>query len=110
MPRDLPTRVGSSGHLSALLDQDRSKWDRQLLAEGLELMELSSSGPQLSEYHVEAAIASIHGSASGMEDTDWAAIVSLYDTLMKLRFSPITALNRAIAIAQNRGQSGAWPR
>jgi len=99
----LPTRVDSSGHLSALLDQDRSKWDRQLLAEGLKLMELSATGPKLSEYHVEAAIASIHGRASGMEDTDWQAIVSLYDTLMKLRLSPIVALNRAIAIAQNEG-------
>jgi predicted RNA polymerase sigma factor len=99
----LPGRVDSSGHLNALSDQDRSKWDRELLAEGLHLMELSASGTELSEYHVEAAIASIHGRALGMEDTDWQAIVSLYDTLMKLRLSPILALNRAIAVAQNEG-------
>lgn len=66
-------------------------------------MELSATGPELSEYHVESAIASLHTSAVRAEDTDWSMIVSLYDTLMSLRPSPIIALNRAIAISQREG-------
>jgi RNA polymerase sigma-70 factor (ECF subfamily) len=71
--------------------------------EGFKLLELSASGSDLSEYHVEAAIASIHARAPEIEDTDWATIVSLYDILMTIRPSPIVALNRAIAVAQNEG-------
>jgi RNA polymerase sigma factor (sigma-70 family) len=99
----LPARVDASGNLSSLFDQDRSQWNQELVAEGLKLLELSAKGTELSEYHVEAAIASIHAQALRAEDTDWAAIVSLYDTLMKQRPSPIVALNRAIAVAQNEG-------
>ena len=99
----LPARVDSSGNLSSLFDQDRSQWDQELISEGLELLDLSATGPELTEYHVEAAIASIHARARRVEDTDWKAIVSLYDTLMTMRASPIVALNRAIAIAQNEG-------
>jgi RNA polymerase sigma factor (sigma-70 family) len=99
----LPARVDASGHLSSLFDQDRSQWDQQLAAEGLRLMELSAAGSELSEYHVESAIAFLHTSAVRAEDTDWSAIVSLYDTLMSLRPSPVIALNRAIAIAQREG-------
>lgn len=99
----LPGRVDTSGNLSSLLDQDRTQWDRELVAEGLKLLELSATGSELAEYHVEAAIASIHACALRAEDTDWKAIVSLYDTLMALRPSPIVALNRAIAVAQDEG-------
>ncbi len=99
----LPARVDASGDLLSLLDQDRSQWDQERVAEGLKLLELSATGSDLSEYHVEAAIASFHARALRVEDTDWAAIVSLYDTLMKISPSPIVALNRAIAVAQNEG-------
>ena len=99
----LPGRVNSSGNLTSLLDQDRSQWDRQLVAEGVRLLELSATGSEVSEYHVEAAIAAIHARALRVEDTDWQAIVALYDTLMAIRPSPVVALNRAIAIAQNEG-------
>jgi RNA polymerase sigma factor (sigma-70 family) len=99
----LPARVDATGNLTSLLDQDRSKWDQQLVVEGLRFLELSATGSKLSEYHVEAAIASIHSCAVRTEDTDWETIVSLYDTLMTIRPSPIVALNRAIAIAQNEG-------
>jgi RNA polymerase sigma factor (sigma-70 family) len=99
----LPARVDASGDLSSLLDQDRSLWDRQLIAEGLMLLERSASGFELSEYHIEAAIAAMHAQARRAQDTDWAAIASLYDTLMTVRPSPVVALNRAIAIAQDRG-------
>jgi RNA polymerase sigma-70 factor (ECF subfamily) len=99
----LPARIDSAGNLSSLFDQDRSLWDRKLVQEGLKLLELSATGPELSEYHLEAAIASAHATAATMEETDWRAIVSLYDTLLRVRPSPIVALNRAIAIAQRDG-------
>jgi RNA polymerase sigma factor (sigma-70 family) len=99
----LPARVDASGNLSSLLDQDRTQWDQQLTIEGLKLLELSAAGSELTEYHVEAAIASFHARALNIEDTNWKAIVSLYDTLMRIRPSPIVALNRAIAVAQNEG-------
>jgi RNA polymerase sigma factor (sigma-70 family) len=99
----LPSRVDTSGNLSSLFDQDRSQWDQELVVEGLKLLELSASGSELTEYHVEAAIASVHAMADRVEDTDWGQIVSLYDALMIIRPSPIVALNRAIAVAQNEG-------
>jgi len=99
----LPARLDSSGDLQALVDQDRSRWDANLAAEGERLLELSASGPALTEYHLEAAIAWIHTTAPCAEETDWAAIVSLYDKLMAIRPSPVVALNRAIAIAQREG-------
>lgn len=99
----LPARVDASGNLNSLFEQNRSQWDQQLVVEGLKLLELSATGFELTEYHIEAAIASIHTRALRAEDTDWAHIVSLYDTLMTIRPSPIVALNRAIAIGQNEG-------
>ncbi len=99
----LPARVDSSGHLSSLFDQDRSRWDSRLIAEGQRFLDLSATGPELTEYHVEAAIASVHAMAHRAEDTDWRQIVSLYDMLMSIRPSPVVALNRAIAIAQHEG-------
>ena len=99
----LPARLDASGNLTALLQQDRSQWDRELAGEGLKLLELASTGTALSEYHVEAAIAAVHAKATCAADTDWAAIVSLYDMLLALRPSPIVALNRAIAIAERDG-------
>jgi RNA polymerase sigma-70 factor (ECF subfamily) len=99
----LPARVDGSGNLTSMFDQDRSRWDRQLIAEGQAFLQLSASGSELSEYHIEAAIASVHASAECTEDTDWAKIVSLYDALMTIRPSPIVALNRAIAVAQKEG-------
>jgi RNA polymerase sigma-70 factor (ECF subfamily) len=99
----LPSRVDPSGNLSSLFDQDRSQWDQELVVEGLKLLELSATGSELTEYHVEAAIASVHAMGHRAEDTDWGQIVSLYDTLMLIRPSPIVALYRAIAVAQNEG-------
>jgi RNA polymerase sigma factor (sigma-70 family) len=99
----LPARVDASGNLSSLFDQDRSQWDQDLVGEGLKFLELSATGSELTAYHVEAAIASVHARALRAEDTDWETIVSLYDTLMIICPSPIVALNRAIAVAQNEG-------
>lgn len=99
----LPARLDSSGNLSSLFDQDRSQWDQRLVAEGLRLLDRSAAGTELTDYHVEAAIASVHAQTPFAKDTDWAAIVSLYDTLMTIRPSPVVALNRAIAIGQREG-------
>jgi RNA polymerase sigma factor (sigma-70 family) len=99
----LPARIDSAGNLVALADQDRSKWDRKHATDGLRLLELSATGTNLSAYHIEAAIASIHTTAPRAQDTDWRTIVSLYDALMAINPSPIVALNRAIAIAQTDG-------
>jgi RNA polymerase sigma-70 factor (ECF subfamily) len=99
----LPGRVDSLGELQSLAEQDRSLWDRELIAEGLQFLERSAVGSSLSTYHIEAAIAAFHTTASGTQTTDWAGIASLYDTLRSIQPSPIVALNRAIAIAQAEG-------
>ena len=99
----LPARVDAHGNLSSLYDQDRSLWDSELATEGRRLLDLSATGAELTEYHVEAAIASVHAEAARAEATNWARIVPLYDTLMTIRPSPVVALNRAIALAQRDG-------
>ena len=99
----LPARVDEFGDLTLLFAQDRSLWDRELTASGLQLMDLATGGPELTAYHVEAAIAAVHASAARLEDTHWTTIVGLYDTLMRIRPSPVVALNRALAIAERDG-------
>src|SRR5215472_9637625 len=99
----LPARLDASGKLNSLFDQDRSLWDQKLVSEGLQLLDLSAKGSELSEYHVEAAIAAVHATAPDVRATNWEEIVSLYDTLMSLRPNPIVALNRAIAVGQRDG-------
>ena len=99
----LPARLDVSGNLTALAEQDRSHFDQSLAEDGLRLLERAATGPELTDYHVEAAIAWVHTSAQRTEDTDWATIVSLYDKLIAIRPSPVVALNRAIAIAQRDG-------
>jgi RNA polymerase sigma-70 factor (ECF subfamily) len=99
----LPARITPEGDLVALSEQDRGLWDPDLVAEGLWLLERSATGQEISEYHIEAAISSAHAVARQAADTDWSGIIGLYDTLMRLRPSPIVALNRAVAIAQRDG-------
>jgi RNA polymerase sigma-70 factor (ECF subfamily) len=99
----LPARLDAAGELSSLEDQDRAKWDARLLGEGLALLEQSAAGEELTAYHVEAAIAAVHASAPSVAETDFSAIVSLYDTLLRIEPSPVVALNRAIAVGQLEG-------
>ena len=99
----LPARVDEAGDLSALVDQERSRWDTKLIEEGLQQLELSASGRELSAYHLEAALAAAHASAPSLEMTDFAGIVALYDRLLLVAPSPIVALNRAIAIGRRDG-------
>jgi len=99
----LPARLDVSGDLSGLADQDRSRWDAALVAQGLALLDRSATGEVVTPFHIEAAIAAIHASAPSVEETNWQEIVSLYDRLMAIAPSPIVALNRAIAITQQDG-------
>ena len=99
----LPARLNASGKLNSLFEQDRALWDQRLISEGLELLQLSAGGSELTEYHLEAAIAAVHSTAAAVEYTNWREIVSLYDTLVTIRSTPIVALNRAIAIGQRDG-------
>jgi RNA polymerase sigma factor (sigma-70 family) len=99
----LPARLDASGKLNSLFHQDRSLWDQGLISEGLQLLDLSATGAELSEYHLEAAIAAVHATAPNVHDTNWDEIVSLYNKLLAIRPSPIVALNRAIAIGQRDG-------
>jgi predicted RNA polymerase sigma factor len=99
----LPARMDSVGNLVALFHQDRALWDRARLSEGMRLLELSAAGAELSEYHLEAALASVHALAKRAEDTDWNSIISLYDSLIAIGASPIAALNRAFPLHSATG-------
>jgi RNA polymerase sigma-70 factor (ECF subfamily) len=99
----LPGRLDAAGDLSALADQDRSRWDARLIEEGLALLERSATGEVLGVYHVEAAIAAEHALAPSLAETRWPVIVELYDRLMRIAPSPVVALNRAIAIGRRDG-------
>jgi len=99
----LPGRLNELGELVALTQQDRSRWDGQLAAEGLSLLERATTGTEVTRYHVEAAIAGLHASATRMEETRWDEIVKLYDLALRIAPSPVLALNRAMAVAELRG-------
>jgi RNA polymerase sigma-70 factor (ECF subfamily) len=99
----LPGRLDGEGDLNPLLEQDRTRWDASLVADGLALLDHAAEGATVTAYHVEAAIAAVHSSAASLERTDWGAIVRLYDGLMTIAPSPVVALNRAIAIGQRDG-------
>lgn len=99
----LPARIDADGELSAFAAQDRTRWDARLVTQGLAHLEASATGNELGAYHVEAAIAATHASATSVADTDWVAIVALYDRLLGLAPSPVVELNRAIAIGQAHG-------
>ena len=96
-------RTGSSGELLLLSAQDRSLWDRSLIAEGGELAAVSLTGGPPGAYGVQAAIASLHDSAADFAATDWVQIVALYDVLLALTPSPVVAVNRAAAVAMRDG-------
>ena len=84
-----PGRVNADGELMSLFAQDRGRWDREPIA-GFKLLELSAAGPKLTEYQVEAAIASQGASDADGRETDWKQIVALYDALIGDRYSLAT--------------------
>ena len=99
----LPGRLDADGNLVLLVDQDRSHWHTGRIVEGERELELSAVGTELTTYHLEAAIAAVHAHARSIAETDWDAIVSLYDALMRIQPTPVVALNRAVAVAQRDG-------
>jgi len=99
----LPTRVDSSGELVLLEDQDPKLWDQQLIAMGVLYFSRCSEGNEISQYHVQAAIAAAHASSIHGQGADWRAILELYDELMVLNPSPVVALNRVVALARVEG-------
>ena len=93
-------RSTPDGALVLLEDQDRSLWDRDLIAEGLRLVHQAvSSGP----YTLQAAIAAAHAEAASAAETDWSRIVALYDALLQVDPSPVVSLNRSVAVAMRDG-------
>lgn len=98
-----PARTTPAGDLILLEDQDRSRWDRGLIGEGLALVERAFSFKQPGLYTLQAGIAALHAEAKRPEDTDWPQIVGLYTMLLHISPSPVIELNRAVAIAMNEG-------
>ena len=101
------SRVSSDGELFLLRDQDRGKWDRVLMNEGLRALDRAASGKELSRYHLEAEIAACHAVAPNWVQTDWPRMLECYEALVSLTGSPIVALNCAIARSQVDGPRGA---
>jgi RNA polymerase sigma-70 factor (ECF subfamily) len=94
-----PARTTASGELVLLADQDRSLWDRDLIAEGTRLVERAWDSGEVGTYTLQATIAGLHSEASTAEETDWRRIVELYDLLWQADPSPVVELNRAVAVA-----------
>ncbi len=103
----LPARVDSAGDLVLLEDQDRSKWDQELISLGFLYFDRSIAGSEISEFHAQAAIAATHARAAVARDIDWEMILRLYDQLFELNASPVVALNRAVALAKVNGPADA---
>jgi RNA polymerase sigma-70 factor (ECF subfamily) len=99
----LPARVDAEGNILRLREQDRSRWNREMIAAGLHHLARSASGGEISQYHLQAGIAACHSTAPDDASTDWPRILSLYDQLMTIDDSPIVALNRTVALANVRG-------
>jgi RNA polymerase sigma-70 factor (ECF subfamily) len=100
-------RTAPDGSFVRLPDQDRSRWDRDLIAEGQAIVRacLRRNLPGL--YQVQAAIAAVHSDAATAADTDWGQIVALYDQLLAFAPTPVVALNRAVAVAELQGPAAA---
>lgn len=96
-------RTDSRGDLVPLEEQDRSLWDRELIAEGIDLVRRSVMSGRLGSYVIQAAIATVHAAADSVETTNWDVIVGYYDMLAELHDSPLVALNRAIAVGMRDG-------
>jgi RNA polymerase sigma-70 factor (ECF subfamily) len=96
-------RVDSGGNLVLLADQDRSRWDRQLIAEGRDLLIRALRSAPPGPYALQAGIAASHADASTTADTDWPQIVTLYRQLATIAPSPMVSLNHAIAVAEADG-------
>jgi RNA polymerase sigma-70 factor (ECF subfamily) len=102
-----PARFDADGQVVLLEDQDRSLWNREMIAEGLALIDKAMRHKRPGPYQVQAAVAALHARAGRPEDTDWAQIDRLYATLERLQPSPVVTLNRAVAVAKVHGPAAA---
>ena len=100
-------RQDTEGAIVLLADQDRSLWDRGLIAEGSALVERAFATRQIGPYTLQAAIAALHATAPTADQTDWAEILALYTVLLRAAPSPVVALNRAVALAMVQGPAPA---
>jgi RNA polymerase sigma-70 factor (ECF subfamily) len=102
-----PARFDAHGAIVLLEDQDRSRWNRNMIAEGLALIDKAVRHRQRGPYQVQAAIAALHARAARPEETDWAQIELLYGALETLTPSPVVTLNRAVAVSKTAGPAAA---
>src|SRR4029077_10210760 len=98
-----PARTGPGGELVPLEAQDRSRWDRPRITEGLTLLTGALRQGEPGEYQLQAAIAALHDEAASHAGTHWPRILALYDRLEALPGNPMVTLNRAVAMAMARG-------
>jgi predicted RNA polymerase sigma factor len=98
-----PARTRAGGELVPLAKQDRARWDRKRIAEGVALLEGAMGKGRVGEYRLQAAIAALHDQARTAEDTDWPQILALYGLLEKITGNPVVTLNRAVAAAMAEG-------
>jgi RNA polymerase sigma-70 factor (ECF subfamily) len=96
-------RTSPAGELILLENQDRSLWNHAHIEEGLALLEKALSSRRFGPYALQAAIAAVHAEAESVAATDWRQIVAIYDQLVRIQPSPVTYLNRAVAIAMRDG-------
>jgi RNA polymerase sigma-70 factor (ECF subfamily) len=99
----LDARLDHDGRVLLMEDQDRSKWDHRLIRRATEFLGQSAEGRVVSPFHLEAGIALHHCSARSYAETDWPAILGLYDALLTIHRSPVYLLNRAIVVAEIEG-------
>jgi RNA polymerase sigma-70 factor (ECF subfamily) len=99
----LDARLDHQGAVLLMEDQDRSRWDQRLIQRARQFLDQSAEGTVVSRYHLEAGIALHHCSARSFAETDWPAILRLYDALLTIHRSPVYLLNRAIVVAQIDG-------
>jgi RNA polymerase sigma factor (sigma-70 family) len=98
-----PARVSADGMLVPLAEQDRSRWDAALVAEGVALISRTLGRGPVGPYQLQAAIAAVHDEAASDADTDWPQILALYDVLERVSPGPVVTLNRAVAVARVHG-------
>jgi RNA polymerase sigma factor (sigma-70 family) len=96
-------RTRADGSLVPLAEQDRSLWRRDLIAEGVAVLQAALARDRLGEYQAQAAIAALHADAQAADETDWVQIVEWYDELVRLTDSPVVRLNRAVAVGEADG-------
>jgi predicted RNA polymerase sigma factor len=98
-----PARTGADGELIPLAEQDRTRWIRPLIVEGIELLNSAVTRGAVGEYQLQAAIAALHDRAARVDDTDWPQILALYGLLERMTKNPVVSVNRAIAAAMVHG-------